>query len=207
MPSLQNQIFTRRNKRTDETRMEGRKRRKEGRWGTRHVSEGRSEALEWGDRRRWRRGGFLIWEVKWTGNDRAEKQVKKMWWEDDSVGGKKTGDRCRGMREEARMNHMREAPSSLPFLFLFFFFFFTQTPFSFTYSHTPFFPLFLSIQALVYKKIPLNSSIYNTKKHRQTHTSMHKTGTHTGEWMSWKESLSLQQLPVHSYHYNNSEWH
>lgn len=206
MPSLQNQIFTRRNKRTDETRMEDRKRRKEGRWGMRHVSEGRSEALEWGDRRRWRRGGGVSnlrgeMNGKWSCRETGEENVMRRWL----GGGKKTGDRCRGMREEARMNHMREAPSSLPFLFLFFFLH-SDSIFLRIFSHT-FFSSFSFHTGTCVQKIPLNSSIYNTKKHRQTHTFMHKTRTHTGEWMSWKESLSLQQLPVHSYHYNNSEWH
>lgn len=139
---------------------------------------------------------------KWSCRETGEENVMRRW-----LGGGKKDRRqmqrnARGSANEPYAWSTVLTPLSLPF-----FFFFTQTPFSFTYSHTPFFPLFLSIQALVYKKIPLNSSIYNTKKHRQTHTSMHKTGTHTGEWMSWKESLSLQQLPVHSYHYNNSEWH
>ena len=45
----------------------------------------------------------------------------------------------------------------------------------------------------------------NTHMHTHTHTRAQK-GTLMAEWTSRGESLSLQQLPVHSYHYNNSEW-
>ncbi len=181
-------------------RTEEREGRREGRWEMGHVSEGRSGALS--EERGGGRFSNLRCEMNGKGScgERGEENEMRRWKVDKK---RQTTDaeECARKTTSDKEPYARTLPAlfSLPL--------FSHTLDFTLHVHTNF-PHLLSLFSfststhLCTKNTPKThpSSLDHTQKCTHKHTLM-------GEWMCRKESLSLQQLPVHSYHYNNSEWH
>lgn len=150
-------------------------------------------------------GKRIMWRNRW----------KKKKWED---GVEKRWEMWRNARERMGDNEPYVWTPSALFPLSFFTHTHTRTGFSHLRSHTVSSPLFTLLFSpnthLCTKNTPeLIRAPAVAQKHGNANTNAHaqkrsraQERTWAGEWAK-KESLSLQQLPVHSYHYNNSEWH